>query len=518
MNLEKTLSFFIAPFAKEKKLFSIIIAISLLYYLSILIIGIKSISVLLAIISLAYTTTLLLSVFPTKIKNVISWGVVSYMGIIAILSYCGSLFLRNNQPLYTLSIILQTNIKETEEFFSAYLNTKTTILLLFGCIIVILAYKLSIKILRAFQNKMKVIFATICILCSAIYIQWPEAIVCTPPFCIFQPHQISNFSFVNLNSYKTTPALSLKNRDKLKTIILIVGESLSKSHCSLYGYNKETNPNLLVLKNEGALNAFTNITASQVGTGAAFKDIMSTYSSRDRDNYWASCQTLPTIMETAGYETYWISNQSCMGLFDAIPNKYAKLCKHVSFTSHEINLDEKLVDMVASNIDTSINQFFVINLMGNHEDFASRYSDSFSYFKACDYKDLPEWQRQTVAEYDNSVLYNDYVVSSIMKLFADKDAIVIYFPDHALDIYESDENYVGHAQSTERSLYFGKQIPFMVYTPQLFQEKHSTIVNRLNDKKEKKFCTEDVLYFIMDIAGYKFKDNNEVEKYSLLSD
>jgi heptose-I-phosphate ethanolaminephosphotransferase len=56
-----------------------------------------------------------------------------------------------------------------------------------------------------------------------------------------------------------------------------------------------------------------------------------------------------------------------------------------------------------------------------------------------------------MAEYDNSVLYNDYVVSEIIKCFADKDAVVLYFSDHAIDLFETDEKYCGHALSNNAS-------------------------------------------------------------------
>ena len=154
--------------------------------------------------------------------------------------------------------------------------------------------------------------------------------------------------------------------------------------------------------------------------------------------------------------------------------------------------------------------------MGNHESFSKRYSSNFNKFTLKDYNDKPKHQQQILAEYDNSVLYNDYVVSQIIELFKEEDAVVVYFPDHGLDIFESDETYFGHSLGTEKSQYVGKQIPFMIYVSENYQKHNTNILQQIQSAITNKFCTQDVLYLIMDITGYKFVDSDEVRKYSPL--
>ncbi len=94
------------------------------------------------------------------------------------------------------------------------------------------------------------------------------------------------------------------------------------------------------------------------------------------------------------------------------------------------------------------NKCVFYHLMGQHEAFQSRYPKAFERFKAKDYLTFPEHQREVLAAYDNATLYNDYVVSSIIDLYKDKDAVVFYFSDHALDVFDTDPDFFGHAKMT----------------------------------------------------------------------
>ena len=56
---------------------------------------------------------------------------------------------------------------------------------------------------------------------------------------------------------------------------------------------------------------------------------MSTYKPEYKDSIeWYKCITLPKTMQTAGYQTFWISNQSKIGLFDTGVGRYADLCDY----------------------------------------------------------------------------------------------------------------------------------------------------------------------------------------------
>ena len=70
--------------------------------------------------------------------------------------------------------------------------------------------------------------------------------------------------------------------------------------------------------------------------------------------------------------------------------------------------------------------------MGQHVFYSQRYPKNRTLFTVNDYKDrkLDSKAKQIVAEYDNAMLYNDYVISQIVSRFIDKESVILYLPDH----------------------------------------------------------------------------------------
>lgn len=330
----------------------------------------------------------------------------------------------------------------------------------------------------------------------------------------------------DLRQYLQNPSIE-KVYNGPKNVVIIIGESFQKHHSSLYGYEKTTNPNLTRLKDDSLLFVYNNIQSAAVGTISSFQCIMSTYKPEFKQHVnWYECVTLPEIISKTDYESCWISNQSRTGVHDNIVSKYAELCDTTIWTGQKFagivktDLDELVIKEINKrNLLSKDKKVYIVHLMGSHYSFKSRYPDYFNVFKPEDYTFNKEHQRATLAEYDNSILYNDYVVSEICMSFENEEAIIIYFPDHGLDVYNSDENYVGHPRSIDSlSVAVGKQIPFMIYASPEYQNNYPEKMNIIKTTLFKTFRTDDVIYTIMDIMGVKFGDNNDVNKYSLLRD
>ena len=59
-------------------------------------------------------------------------------------------------------------------------------------------------------------------------------------------------------------------------------------------------------------------------------------------------------------------------------------------------------------------------------------------------------KNKTIADYDNATLYNDIVLSKIVDLFRQQEAIVIYLSDHGEDCYGKDAQMAGRLTETEQ--------------------------------------------------------------------
>ena len=144
--------------------------------------------------------------------------------------------------------------------------------------------------------------------------------------------------------------------------------------------------------------------------------------------------------------------------------------------------------------------------MGSHISYNSRYPASFSNFESDDYvvshPHLSDKCRQTLSEYDNSILYNDSVVYEIIKIFEQKDAFVLYISDHGQDVFKSSNEYAGHAiNGNPVSEQVSVKIPMFLYTSPVFLNKHPELYNRIRSTKNRPYRTDSVMYTIMDVAG-----------------
>jgi len=161
-------------------------------------------------------------------------------------------------------------------------------------------------------------------------------------------------------------------------------------------------------------------------------------------------------------------------------------------------------------------------MMGSHFDFSMRYPKEFARFKEADYADQPADHRSTLAAFDNSIFYNDYVVDRIMSLYKDKEAIVIYLPDHGQVMYRNPQKswYFAHGNPQDPVSYaLGVEIPFFIYASPLYQQKHPETMERIKNRQAhpKAWNADDLPYFIMDLIGVTAINGQDTRDKSVLN-
>ena len=387
------------------------------------------------------------------------------------------------------------------------------------CIILYLSY----NIILCIKTNIYFIFFHIIILVFAIPFvvndSWghSENIFIGKIFTIVKEYNKNN---KNLKDYYSNPTL-ITEKILPQNIVVIIGESFSRDFSSLYGYDKLTNPYLSQLP-DSSLIIFNNVYSRDVQTIENIEYIMSTFKYNSKRK-WYECLTLNEILTKLHYRTYWVSNQSKVGLWDNIPTKYAYLCDSVTFVGPQndfnsyVSFDENVISPIKyiMNNDSSQKVLFV-HLIGSHPNFKQRYPQNRIKFSVLDYKRYAENQRLVRAHYDNSLVYNDSVVNEIFKLGNDKEAIFFYFSDHGLDIFETNSNYAGHGRrGIPNSEEIAKKIPFMIYTSHLYRKRYPNEMNMMFENVNNKFVTENFIYTLMDLLGVKFEQNDDVVKYSL---
>lgn len=434
------------------------------------------------------------------------------------------------------AMILGSNPDETKDFFQFYFNNSVILRIILSIVVSVVVIICSDRMVNNIHNgphcKSYRVFnlcLSVIVVCSVI-----RSLTSYYPGGLFKSDGgfYEKVTFIPLFFERVpdldpeNPKLSISGQSRPDCIVLIIGESFARSHSSLYGYEIETNPRLANLAADTSLFIFNNVHSPETHTVPTFKHLMSTFHGGDNEKYF-KCATLPGIMSKSGYKTAWFSNQSRRGYYENVITQYAELCDTAIFvgntisTGHDridnISYDERLIAPLRFYAH-SPSTFYVIHMMGSHFDFNNRYPKDRQRFDSSlyDSRKYGERECELMKNYDNSIAYNDSVVCSIIDLFSGRESIVIYFPDHGLDCFDSGNKQMGHVLTGDtESVEIAKQIPMVIYVSDSFKANFPELTARIKRSVNRKFNTTDLIYTIMDVIGVRFSENNDVADKSL---
>lgn len=485
-----------------------------------------------------YISVLLISIvalYNAKVAKILSKILltVTIVGIVIIVfcrCFCGV------YDMYKISSIIKgTNFDEANEFFQHYVTPTSLV----DFIIAIAAAAVSALILREIYGRFgKTILKSpfyyalsVCFLVGIVVVtswmvikKWPPTFEGTPANFLYYGATIF-YDDPKIEPYEVDIVPQSTDYKSPENIVVIIGESLSRTHMGIYGYEKPTTPHLSKLMSDSSLIVFQNAKAPATTTADSFKEFMTIEMESKQKYEYYNAPTWITILHSAGYRSIWISNQSKFGAWDNIPSEYGQLCdttiwadSYYSFgyASKDIEgrYDERLIDLKKSFEENPTKnkpyKLDIYHLMGSHPDFDKRYPKNYVKFIPDDYPgSYNNMRRRQESYYDNSVCYNDSVISEIINIYKNDDAIVIYFSDHALDLYQSSDSYCGHAHAHPE---FAEMIPFIIYISDEFRKLRAGCVNKLREKIDQPLSISDLTYMLMDIAGVEIVDSRSPEK------
>ncbi len=419
--------------------------------------------------------------------------------------------------------ILATNASEASEFSDTYCTPRVVVILCGLILLLAIAIWAGRRLRFAKHPLVLRTAAFVFLVFIGIAIPYKEAFFYNTAISLAKYIPASIGSLTKL--HPTHPSVKVTSSGQPPLVVWIIGESLTSHHCSLYGYGKPTNPLLQKKVDAGEAFVYMGVQAAELHTQEAFQLMMNTSTKRTAGSVeWYDCPTLPDIAKAAGYRTLWLSNQSKKGLWDNIVSQYADLCDTSVFIGNKFagcarkSVDGELLPVVRKMLARpSARDFLIVHLMGCHQNYTMRYPAAYDRFKASEYADRPKHQRSTLAAYDNAVLYNDYIVSTIMNLVADREAVVVYAPDHGHDVYESNPDVACHANAANPvSSKAGHDIPFIIYTTKTYRQRHPDTVERMRKSTARPFDMEDAPYLMMDLMQCDFTAAPAVAQRSLI--
>ncbi|MDR0798856.1 MAG: sulfatase-like hydrolase/transferase [Dysgonamonadaceae bacterium] len=326
-------------------------------------------------------------------------------------------------------------------------------------------------------------------------------------FLFLQEHR--NFLQEQANRDRIKAEVRSALSDSIRHVFVIaIGESETICHMSIYGYPRATTPYMDSLRSE--LDVYTDVVTPDTHTYGALQKVL-TFASHQHPEYYASKPSIMDLFNAAGYETYWISTQPLLDKWGASYGVIAAQADHTYDLSVVKQHDEIVIPTLHKILTDSIQRDKVvfIHLLGNHHSYKSRYPGSFDHFNAKrdnDVEDLgfrEDHMKKTIDEYDNSVLYGDYVWYSILSelKLLNCSSYFLFFSDHGEEIYET-RNVSGHLM--ENVYPCQAQIPFILWR----SEHYKAEIPGLVIDPSRSYNTEDAIYSISTLSGLEYKDYN----------
>ena len=310
--------------------------------------------------------------------------------------------------------------------------------------------------------------------------------------------------------------------DDIPYVVFILGESTSRHHMQLYGYGLPTTPKLAARAEAGELVAYENVTSPHAGTMAVLRTLFSFYDN-DANGMWYDYGDLFDILRQAGVYTAWLSNQEASGFYGSIGRTLGERTDHVAFTSpvaHSIDLAERYDSEVLPLLDEELRErvaepvpaaFYVIHLMGAHEEFSKRYPPEFARFTPEDEAGRGALEdasaRAVRAAYDNAVLYDDAIVDEIIRRFEDKDALVIFISDHGEEVYDTRAQF-GHGDEMSP---WQRAVPMVFWMSKAFRANHPTDVQRIEAARRNHWQSDEMIHTLLDLMHVRVADFDETK-------
>lgn len=452
-----------------------------------------------------------------------------------------------------LSNIIMSNVTEINGFLSSFggfhilYHWRITTILLLGILlpsVLLFQYK-PVKVSNTVR-KIVVAFLGLCLICEVpsiykygqlffqrndmqkieglIFRHYHEEIPTPLHRLAFAWYSLNQSSYVLEDIKQSTYSASIDSCLYVSPhIVFIIGESYNKHHSSLYGYKLPTTPRQQKRKDKGELLLFTDVITPWNITSNVFLDIFSLWDYEQR-NPVNDYPLFPVLFRRSGYEVSFFSNQYLQKGFRKGSTNQAG---HFFLTNWELsdslfsfrNMKSSIYDMgLVRQVESILGQrrqkytLDIIHLIGQHFDYSMRYPPTSAKFSIGNYngRNIDKKAKEIVMHYDNATYYNDLVVDSLLALYENDDAIVIYVADHGEEVYD-DLPIHGRLfqEPTAAQARQEFEVPMWIWCSESYRRNHSDVVQCIKHSLDQPFMTDGLPQVLLSLAGITSIWNDE---------
>lgn len=386
----------------------------------------------------------------------------------------------------TLLAIAQTNIQEAIEYAKDNFSCKTIFLIILAnASVFFVAIKNTQKILWNKYNLFLVLFCiTACLV--GVYKYRDNIITDISKQASKTLAQYKNFSKERTDRKDNMSKLLLSHKPEAGVYVLVIGESQNRAHMQAYNYHRATTPWLDSMKNDKNMLLFTKAYSCHTHT---VPTLLYALTAKNQYNNIAvkNAVSVLEVAEAAGFETVWLSNQVKYSAWDTPVTSIASEANQQKWINSTLGestntdyFDGKLIEEL-EKIKITDKMLIVMHLMGNHGSYEQRYPKAFEKYDG----------KNTIDKYDNSIIYNDYVMSQVYKRARKIPNFkgLVYCSDHADAI---DKNLSHDAAQFDFDM---THIPLYIYLSDSYIQNNSAKYKSL--EKQKTSCLLMICYLIL---------------------
>jgi glucan phosphoethanolaminetransferase (alkaline phosphatase superfamily) len=322
----------------------------------------------------------------------------------------------------------------------------------------------------------------------------------------------------NINKFK----FYSEKKDQLnqkEVYVLVIGETARKHNFGIYGYTKDTSPNLDSITN---LISYQDVYSNANLTSLSIPFMLSRATPKNADLKLQEPPILNAFKES-GFKTYWISNQqigtgSIFGLYAQLADKYVNVSKSIDASGFDENV-LPVFDEILN--DASQKKFIIIHTIGSHYRYNYRYPDAFEKFKPNLRKGLSienfsnfNNKEEIVNSYNNSIFYTDFILSEIIKSLNETAAssFMYYISDHGENLFDTAEKKLLHAYQIPTK--YELEIPLFIWYSNTYKQNYPDIIDNLLKNNTKKIMTSNTFHTLLNMANIGLPDFNYTKSFA----
>ena len=289
--------------------------------------------------------------------------------------------------------------------------------------------------------------------------------------------------------------------------VLVIGESARSENLSLNGYSRCTTPRLSQRRN---LVSFPHFYSQAGTTEQSVPHMISRlpvvhHSEVNRE------KTLPEAFQEAGFESAWLTNKSRANYLERVLESMDRRFETGKDMSVTNNYDEHLLMPLQNVLSSGAHQqFIVVHTMGSHWKYDTRHPASFEQFTPSLGQSFslsmiqPSNKQKLVNAYDNTILYTDYFLDSLLTIVDAQDipAVVIYMSDHGENLYDDERELILHGNYSASKWLF--HVPFLVWYSDEYAHFYPEKIAQLKAHSDSRDNSSVLFASMLDAAGLSY--------------